>query len=126
MVKLYFGGPYNFLTGCRSKATFGLPPTERALEAYLELLEGSGLVWAVAVPGGDVVGCGLARLALERGGHLRVGLEDYCGEVQASNVELVRDAVAVCAQVGRPVATIEQCLSLLGLPSGRRPAWQLT
>ena len=49
-----------------SGVTFGLPPTVRALEAYLEMLEGSGLPWSVAVIGGDIVACGLARAALER------------------------------------------------------------
>ena len=43
------------------------------------MLDGCDLPWAVAVIGGDVVGSGLARLALERGGHVRVGLEDYAG-----------------------------------------------
>src|SRR5215467_5583883 len=35
----------------------------------------SGLPWSAAVLGGDVVGCGLAELAIRRGGHVRVGLE---------------------------------------------------
>src|SRR5580704_15283269 len=43
MVKLYFGG----------ELEFGLRPTAAALEAYLELLEPSGLPWSVAVLGGD-------------------------------------------------------------------------
>src|SRR5690348_13590361 len=42
MVKLYFGG----------ELEFGLPPTAAGLEAYLELLEPSGLPWSVAVLGG--------------------------------------------------------------------------
>jgi hypothetical protein len=33
-----------------------------ALEAYLELLEPSGLPWSVAVLGGDVVGFGMCVL----------------------------------------------------------------
>jgi uncharacterized protein (DUF849 family) len=39
-VKLYFSD-HNVFTGKRSDVTFGLPPTRRALEAYLELLEGT-------------------------------------------------------------------------------------
>ena len=39
MVKLYFGGDKGYLGG----APFGLPPTETALAAYLELLKGTGL-----------------------------------------------------------------------------------
>ena len=60
-------------------AAWRLRPTATALEAYLELLEPSGLPWSVAVLGGDMVGCGLAELAIRRGGHVRVGLEDYTG-----------------------------------------------
>jgi hypothetical protein len=45
MVKFYFAGPYNFLDGQKSDVTFGLPPTEKALEAYLEMM--AGLVPAV-------------------------------------------------------------------------------
>jgi uncharacterized protein (DUF849 family) len=112
MVKLYFGGEHGYLGG----ATFGLPPTERALEAYLELLQGSGLPWSVSVFGGDVVGCGLARLALERGGHLHLGLEAYDGPRTPTNAELVAEAVALCADAGRPVTTSSEAAELLGLP----------
>lgn len=116
-VKLYFGGDRSYLGGDPgSGVTFGLPPTRRALDAYLELLAGSDLPWAVAVIGGDVVGSGLARAALEQGGHLRVGLEDYAGPRQPANVELVREAVALAREVGRPVATPAEAARLLGLP----------
>jgi hypothetical protein len=61
---------------------FGLPPTAAALDAYLELLEPSGLPWSVAVMGGDVVACGTAERAIRRDGHVRVGLEDWSGPVR--------------------------------------------
>ena len=80
------------------------------------MLDGSSLPWAVAVIGGDVVASGLARLALERGGHLRVGLEDYAGPRQPRNVELVDEAVALARSVGRPIASCREAASLLGLP----------
>ena len=67
------------------------------------------------VLGGDVIHSGLARLALERGGHLRVGLEDYVGDDQPTNAEVVARAVARCAEVGRPVATPDQAAALLDL-----------
>src|SRR5262249_3382360 len=91
LVKLYFGGDLDYLGA--SGAPFGLPPTRPGLEAYLSLLDGTGLPWSVAVLGGDVIASGLARLALERGGHLRVGLEDYAGPRAPTNEELVREAV---------------------------------
>jgi len=109
MMKLYFGG----------SLLFGLPPTRAALEAYLGMLADSGLAWSVAVLGGDVVACGLAQLALERGGHLRVGLEDYAGPRTPTNVELVSEAVELAARCGRKVASIAETHQLLGVPAGR-------
>ncbi len=116
-VKLYFGGDTSYLGDApASGVTFGLPPTPTALAAYLEMLDGSDLPWAVAVIGGDVVGSGLARAALERGGHVRVGLEDYAGPRRPSNVELVREIAALAREVGRPVASPSEAAKLLGLP----------
>ncbi len=116
MFKLYFGGEEGYLGGRRGGMPFGLPPTRAALGAYLELLDGCDVPWAVAVLGGDVVESGMALLALERGGHLRLGLEDYGGPREPTNEELVREAVALCAQVDRPVATCEESARILGLP----------
>jgi 3-keto-5-aminohexanoate cleavage enzyme len=106
IVKLYFGGSLEF----------GLPPTERALDAYLEMLAPSGLPWSVAVLGGDVVGCGLARLALERGGHVRVGLEDHAGARQPSNLELLDEATSLLDALGRRPATCAEARAMLGVP----------
>lgn len=115
-VKLYFGGDHSYIDGGGSGVTFGLPPTAKALDAYLEMLEGTDLPWAVAVIGGDVVGCGLARTALERGGHVRVGLEDYAGPRTPTNVELLAELAAVAHRVGRPFATPAEAARLLDLP----------
>lgn len=110
MVKLYFGG----------RLEFGLPPTPTALEAYLELLEPSGLPWSVAVLGGDMVACGLAEHAIRRGGHVRVGLEDYAGPATPTDLELVDGAVALVRRLGREPATIAGARAALGVPSRRR------
>jgi len=115
-VKLYFGGDADYLGGAGGGVGFGLPPTRAALDAYLEMLDGCDLPWAVAVIGGDVIASGVARLALERGGHLRVGLEDYAGPRQPRNTELVQEAVALARAVGRPVATCSETTALLNLP----------
>lgn len=118
LVKLYFGagGAASSDDGAYPLA-FGLPPTEASLDAYCALM-GPGIEnWSVAALGGNVIESGLARLALERGGHVRVGLEDHSGQRQPSNVELVGELVALCAEVGRPVATAAEARSILGLPA---------
>jgi uncharacterized protein (DUF849 family) len=107
IVKLYFGG----------ELEFGLPPTPTALDAYLEMLEPSGLPWSVAVLGGDVVACGLAEHAIRRGGHVRVGLEDYAGPDQPTNAELLRGVVGLVERLGRTPTTIAETRAILGVPS---------
>ncbi len=67
--------------------------------------------------GGDLIETPVARATVEQGGHLRVGLEDHAGDRAPSNVELVDEAVALCAAVGRPVATPAQASGILGLPA---------
>ena len=95
------------------------PPALCLLDHKLELLVDADLVDVVAVLGGDIFDTPIASLALERGGHLRVGLEDHAGDRQPSNAELVAEAVALCAEVGRPVATPRQTREILGLPVKR-------
>jgi hypothetical protein len=70
MIKLYFGG---------GRLLFGLPPTRASLDAYLAMLDGTGLPWLVAVLGGDVTDGELARLAIERGGHLALASKTTTG-----------------------------------------------
>ncbi|MBD0022412.1 3-keto-5-aminohexanoate cleavage protein [Gordonia pseudamarae] len=110
-VKLYFGGVLEF----------GLPPTRAGLEAYLELLEPSGLPWSVALLGGDIVDSGLAAMAIERGGHIRVGLEDYAGDGQPTNVELVDRAVELIHKMGCVPSTTTQTRDILGIPGAPLP-----
>jgi uncharacterized protein (DUF849 family) len=106
LVKLYFSG---------GVPGFGLPPVSPSLNAYLAMLEGSGLPWSVAVLGGDVLGT-LAEEAVRRGGHLRVGLEDFAGSGTPTNVELIRAAVALIERLGCRPATIHEAAALLELP----------
>lgn len=110
IVKLYFADDLQF----------GLPPTSTALEAYLELLEPSGLPWSVAVLGGDVVGSGIAETAIRRGGHVRVGLEDYAGPSTPTNAELLQGALRLLEQLGREPATPARTREMLGVPGGGR------
>jgi 3-keto-5-aminohexanoate cleavage enzyme len=117
MVKLYLSTDHGLLG-----APFGLPPTTAALEAYLEMLAGCDIAWAVSVVGGDVTSSEVAALALERGGHLHLGLEFYGGPRTPTNAELVAEAVALCEKVGRPVATPDQAAEILRLPRPRAGA----
>lgn len=110
MIKLYFATDAGYLG-----APFGLPPTERALNAYLELLGGCDIPWAVSVVGGDLCANEIARIAVERGGHLHLGLEFYRGDRTPTNVELVTEAVRLCEELGRTVATPDQAAEILGL-----------
>lgn len=116
MVKLYFGGEWGMSARGRG-VTFGLPPTRNALLAYLDMLEGTDLPWSVSVWGGDLMQTPIAKLALELGGHLHVGLEEHFDpDRKPTNLELVDEAVALCHEVGRPVATTAQAEALLRLP----------
>src|SRR5690349_8215894 len=88
-----------------SGSPFGLPVTRAGLEAYLDILGDCDVPWAVSAAGGDIVRSPVARPALERGGHLHLGLEFHGGERTPSNVELVEEAVALCRSAGREVAS---------------------
>lgn len=119
MVKLYFGGRYGVFAvkpGC----TFGLPPTKNALLAYLDMLEGTELPWSVSVWGGDLMQTEIAQLALELGGHLHVGIEEfYSPDRSPTNEELVREAAQLVARVGRPLADNAAAARILDLPVGQ-------
>ncbi len=117
MVKFYFGGDYGLMS-TEPGVTFGLMPTEYGLLAYLDMLEGTDLPWSVSVWGGDLMETPIARLALERGGHLHIGVEEfYSPDRSPSNEELMREAVELCAKVGRPIATMAETTEMLGLPA---------
>ncbi len=118
LIKFYLGGDFGYMGAGHRGVSFGLPPEPWALDVYLRMLaeSGSELPWSVGVLGGDVFDHQLAHHALERGGHLHVGLEDYVGSYQATNEEIVARALSVCEDVGRPAATIAQAAQILRLP----------
>lgn len=114
MLKFYFSTDHGLFG-----APFGMPPTVKALEMYLDILGDCPIPWAVSVAGGDVVRSEVAPAALARGGHLHIGLEFFHGDRTPSNVELVKEAVALCQASGRPVATPDQAAEILDLPYRR-------
>lgn len=93
---------------------FGLPPSLESLAAWRSPLRGTGLPWMVTMRDGDVSRA-LARWAIEQGGHVRVGLEDFAGSRQPSNDALVAEVAAIARECGRPPATPEQCARIIGL-----------
>ncbi len=84
--------------------TFGFSPTPRALDTYLGLLDelDPGAPWMVAGLGVSIDP--LLAVAAERGGHIRVGLEDVPPQAERSNLELVREAAALMARHGHGLA----------------------
>lgn len=102
-IQLYFG----------DALPFGLPPTPASLDAYLAMLDGTGLPWMVGVMGGDVLSSGMAARAVELGGHIRVGLEDFHGRTTPRNQDLVAAAVDLVRSLSCEVATSDQARQIL-------------
>jgi uncharacterized protein (DUF849 family) len=116
LVKLYFAAG-GYLAG--GEALFGPPPIREALDLYLAMLGDARLPWAVAVLGGSLLDSPIAELALARGGHLRVGLEDNPGA--ESNLGEVERARKLAERHGRRLATPAEGARLLGLPARPTP-----
>ncbi len=104
LLKFYFGGP---------TLPFGLPPTLKSLEAYLDMLSGVRCNWFAATLGGDNLP--FVPQIVSLGGHVRIGLEDYqyATEGQLSNVQIVDRAVGMITGMGHEVATPEETRALL-------------
>jgi uncharacterized protein (DUF849 family) len=85
--------------------SFGFPPAEYALDAYLRLLAEvtPGSPWMIA--GLDVDILPLAVAAASRGGHVRVGLEDAPLGTTRSNLDWVRHAGRAIRGAGASLAS---------------------
>jgi uncharacterized protein (DUF849 family) len=119
MAKFYFGGEWGLWARAKG-VSFGLPPTEKALAAYVEMLEGTDIPWSVSVWGGDLLQTPVARMALELGGHLHIGIEEHFDPNRTpTNVELIEETKALCTAMGRPLATFAQTRDILGMPAYR-------
>ena len=115
-VRLYLGGEGSYRGEGHVDLLFGLPAKPASIDTYVDMLEGSAVTWSVAVQSGDVLDNDVARHALLRGGHVRVGLEDYAGPKTPTNEELVRAVVSLVREVGRPLATPDEAAKIIGLP----------
>ena len=84
---------------------FGFPPRPGYLDAHLALLGEvtAGAPWMVAGLGVDIRP--LIAPAIERGGHIRVGLEDRPWGVRETNRDLVEEAVQLVQAAGGEPAT---------------------
>jgi 3-keto-5-aminohexanoate cleavage enzyme len=112
LTKFYFSGTGYFGGGL---PLYSAPPIPEALDLYLAMLGDTGLPWGVTVLGGSLLDTPIAALAVQRGGHLRVGLEDFSSG--PSNVDQVQRAAALCQSLGRRLATCEEAAAILQLPS---------
>ncbi len=92
---------------------FGFPPEPFALDAHLALLarEAPGAPWMVAGLGVDIRA--LIAPAVERGGHVRVGLEDAPFGAELGNVAWVEDAVSRVRAAGGEPANVAEMRALL-------------
>lgn len=85
--------------------------------ATVHRLFGKDAPWCAAGIGANQIV--LNEWAAEAGGHLRTGLEDNVRldreTLAPSNAALVARAAAICARHDRPVATVAQARSILGL-----------
>ena len=115
MIKFYFGGDYSPFTG-KPAITHGLPPTPTSLDALLAMCRGYTIPWAVAAFGGDIGRSSVLPYALELGGHVRLGLEDFGGTRMPTNMELNEEVADLARHAGRPLATSAECASILSIP----------
>jgi len=111
--KFYFTGDAGYFPSHQGPL-FSAPPLPESLEMYLAMLGDAPLVWAVTVITGSLLDTELAAMAVERGGHLRVGLED--NPTAESNLAELRRAVELCESLGRRPATPSEAKAILGLP----------
>jgi 3-keto-5-aminohexanoate cleavage enzyme len=91
------------------------PPIPEALELYLKMMEGMDLKWSVGSVGErSIMDTPLARMALERGGSFRVGLEDWAAG--PGNVAQIERAKEMINAVGRPIVTGADAIRYLDIP----------
>jgi 3-keto-5-aminohexanoate cleavage enzyme len=94
----------------------GHPGTVRGLESMIDLMpETPHFEWTVMCVGGNLFP--LVGAAIERGGHIAIGLGDYPYSEFGTprNSELVERVALMARQVGREVATPTEARRILGM-----------
>jgi uncharacterized protein (DUF849 family) len=104
LLKFYLGGP---------ELPFGLPPTLKSLEAYLDMVKDVRVNWFAATLGGDNLP--LVPMIVSLGGHVRIGLEDYqyARDGQLNNPQITERAASVIRAMGHEVATPAEARKML-------------
>ena len=97
----------------------GHPGTRRGLDALLDFLpESAECVWAVGCYGGSLLD--IAEYAIERGGHVALGLGDFAypelGSGEPRNAEVIEAVAEIARRKGRALATPDEARAALGLP----------
>lgn len=87
---------------------FGMTPTRRGVDLYAAHLEETAPGAPRMVSGLDADVFNIAIYAINKGFHLRVGLEDAPFGADHSNVEMVRAAEALIRKCGRRLSTADE------------------
>ena len=97
-----------------SGLSFGFPPERYGLDAFLQLLaaEAPHAPWMIA--GLDVDITPMIAYAVERGGHVRVGLEDAPFGAHKTNVQRVEEAAGLIRSAGSEPASTKEIRRALG------------
>jgi len=80
---------------------FGMAPSRRGVDLYSAHLEDTAPGAARMISGLDADVASIAIYAINKGFHLRVGLEDAPFGMERSNIDLARNAVAMIEKCGR-------------------------
>jgi 3-keto-5-aminohexanoate cleavage enzyme len=94
----------------------GHPGTVKGMQAMLDFMPTrQNWQWAVMCAGGNLLP--LVAAALERGGHISIGLGDYAYPElgQPTNAQLVARVAQIAREVGREVATPREAREILGV-----------
>lgn len=95
----------------------GHPGTIKGMEAFLDFFpQNKNWQWAVLCVGGNLLP--VAGAAMERGGHVSIGLGDYpYPELELpTNARLVARVAQMAREMGREIATPQEARKMLGLP----------
>ncbi len=98
------------------------PGSVRGLNALVDFLpENADIVWSVNNGGGNLLP--LVAAAIERGGHIAIGLGDYAYPELGTptNAELVREVARIARGCGRELATPAEVRERLGIARNSPP-----